>query len=272
MINELIMEWLCLKQHFYFSLRNRRYLIIALSQYLYSLKSFRQARSLRYVFCTLQLIDDYLDEDRNCEMEPLQYLENLKIAMKTEQFDRSDLQVMTCHTLARLKDLNTIPKIEALTAFNELIDVMMNDRRRVMARRIFTQEELTLHHNTTFKYSLDIVLMAMESKLRTNDLPEILEIFAWCSTVRDLKEDLDKNLVNIPLEVTSQVDQFDSLSTPDKIHHPKVHQWLVSETRKIEKIFLICDKKLLTLKPIHGANIFQLFVKSMKKYTSVFNA
>lgn len=271
MKNELKMEWLCLKQHFYFSLRNRRYLLIAISQYLYCFFHWKQARNLRYSFCTLQLIDDLLDGDRPCVIEPYEYLQKLQKSIQSDIFDQSELQQMTRFTLMRIKNHSPFAS-EGQKDFNILIDVMMNDRKRVLEQKIFSAAELKLHHHTTFRYSLDIVLIALESKLRTNDLPEILDIFAWCSTVRDLEEDLDKQLVNIPLEVTNQIGNFRQLSTKEKINHPLIHQWLVNETKKAERLFEICDQKLVPLKPIYGSNIFRLFVKSMKKYTLVFNA
>ncbi|MGZ3807286.1 MAG: hypothetical protein ACXVCE_04310 [Bacteriovorax sp.] len=265
------MEWLCFKQHIYFSLRNRRYLTIAVTQYLYSFYNWKHAKNLRYTFCTLQLIDDILDGDRQCEIEPLDYLEQLKTAIQKKEFNSSDLHQMTKFFLLRTEQFG--PMIhEAKVAFNELIDIMMADRKRVLAKRIFTKEELRHHHDTTFRYSLDIVLIALESPLRAAHLPEILDIFAWCSTVRDLQEDLEKDLINVPLEITSKIEHFPSLKVDQKIKHPLVQSWLVDETRKAERLFLICDEKMKELRPIHGSFIFGLFLKSMKKYTRVIHA
>ncbi len=265
------MEWLCFKQHVYFSIRNRRYLFIAIAQYLYSFINWKHAQNLRYTFCTLQLIDDILDGDRKCEIEPLDYLENLKTAISKKQFGPSDLEQMTRFLLLRVEQFGPM-KDEAKKAFSELIDIMMADRRRVLSKNIFNKEELLYHHHTTFRYSLDIVLIALESPLRSSSMPEILDIFAWCSTVRDLKEDLDKNLINIPLEITSQVNSFNSLTTEEKISNPVIHRWLVDETKKAESLFLICDSKMKEIHSIHGSFIFKMFLKSMKKYTRVFHA
>lgn len=271
MINQLHMEWLCFKQHVYFSIRNRRYLTIAVIQYLYSFFKWNQARNLRYTFCTLQLIDDILDEDRKCEIEPLDYLDNLKIAIKNNQYNSSDLEQMTKFFIQRTEQFGPM-KDEAINAFFELIDIMMADRRRVLAKKIYSKEELQHHHHTTFKYSLDIVLIALESPLRSSSMPEILDIFAWCSTVRDLKEDLDKSLINIPLEITSQINNFLNLPTEKKINSPLVHSWLIDETKKAEELFSICNRKMEEIKSIHGSFIFKIFLKSMKKYTRVFDA
>lgn len=271
MKDDLYMEWLCFKQHVFFSLRNKRYLLIAITQYFYSLISWRQARSLRYTFCTLQLIDDYLDGDRVCPLEPLDYLENLKAAIAGGSFDNSELQQMTKFFLLRT---HKIPKMgaEARKAFDELIEIMMADRRRVLSKTNYTSRELQYHHHTTFRYSLDIVLMALESPLRSESMPEILDIFGWCSTVRDLEEDLDKSLINIPSEITAQVPRFLQLSTKEKIAATPVKNWLIQETTKAERLFLICDKKLETIKPVHGSFVFKMFVNSMKKYLVVYHA
>lgn len=271
MKEDLYMEWLCFKQHVHFSLRNKRYLLIAFTQYFYSLISWRQARSLRYTFCTLQLIDDYLDGDRPCPVEPIQYLDDLKKAIVQKVFDQSDLQQMTKYFLKRTENVPAMGP-EAKKAFDELIDIMMADRKRVLSKNIYSSRELLYHHHTTFRYSLDIVLMALESPLRAESMPEILDIFGWCSTVRDLEEDLDKSLVNIPAEVTTKVDHFMELSTNKKIAAVPVRTWLIQETEKAEKLFSICDKKMETIKPIHGSFVFKMFLNSMKKYLKVYHA
>lgn len=271
MKDDLYMEWLCFKQHVFFSLRNKRYLLIAITQYFYSLISWRQARSLRYTFCTLQLIDDYLDGDRACPVEPLVYLEHLKKGIASKTFDQSDLQQMTKFFLIRTEK---IPQMgaEARKAFDELIEIMMADRKRVLSKTNYTSRELQYHHHTTFRYSLDIVLMALESPLRSESMPEILDIFGWCSTVRDLEEDLDKSLINIPSEITAQVPGFMQLPTDKKIQAAPVKNWLIQETLKAEKLFSVCDRKLETIKPIHGSFVFKMFVNSMKKYLVVYHA
>lgn len=271
MKDDLYMEWLCFKQHVYFSLRNRRYLLIALTQYCYSLISWKQARSLRYTFCTLQLIDDYLDGDRACPQEPLEYLNTLKQAMATSYFDQSDLQQMTRMFLERTHKIPAMGE-EARKAFAELIEIMMADRRRVLTKTIYSTRELQYHHQTTFRFSLDIVLMALESPLRSESLPEILDIFGWCSTVRDLEEDLQKSLVNIPAHVVAQVEGFMDLPVKQKIEAPPVRDWLRAETHTAEKLFSVCDQKMQTLKAIHGAFVFKMFLNSMKKYLKVYYA
>ncbi len=273
MKDDLYMEWLCFKQHVFFSLRNKRYFLIAITQYFYSLISWRQARSLRYTFCTLQLIDDYLDGDRKCpgDVEPLVYLEKLKQSIGEKPFDHSELQQMTKFFLRRTEKIRAMGS-ESRKAFAELIEIMMADRRRVLDKTIYSSREMQFHHHTTFRYSLDIVLMALESPLRTDSMPEILDIFGWCSTVRDLEEDLDKSLVNIPSEVTSKVPDFLALKTSEKINSPVVKNWLIEETYKAEKLFIICDKKLQTIQNIHGSFIFKMFLNSMKKYLKVYHA
>lgn len=271
MKDDLYMEWLCFKQHIYFSLRNRRYLLIAITQYFYSFINWRQARSLRYTFCTLQLIDDYLDGDRQCPMEPLDYLNRLKQAIVNRKFDQSELQLMTKCFLKRTEKIPAMGA-EARKAFDELIDIMMADRRRVLNKVIYSGRELEYHHHTTFRYSLDIVLMALESPLRSSSMPEILDIFGWCSTVRDLEEDLNKSLVNIPAEIASKVPRFEELKTSEKISTTPVKNWLINETIKAERLFKICDTKLDAIKSIHGAFVFKMFIKSMKKYLKVYHA
>jgi hypothetical protein len=86
----------------------------------------------------------------------------------------------------------------------ELMEVLIEDRRRMDERRTMSAAALAAHHRKTFRLSLDLTLIAAGSRLRAEDAPELVAALAWCSPVRDLEEDLAKGLINIPEEVLAR--------------------------------------------------------------------
>lgn len=263
-MNYLYIEWLCLKQHFYFSLRNRRYLFIAIAQYLYFFRSPRRSYQLRLVYCTLQLVDDIVDGDRKFKFNPNEYIENL---LKDKHFNNAnhDLKVLY---LASIKRINSkfLQKDEALLKFKRLICTMLFDYNRVKNKIILSKKELIEHHHKTFSDSLDIVLMALDSKLRTSDVPTILDIFAWCSTIRDLEEDIQKGLINIPSDIVFSIPNFYSLKITEITNNSKIVAFLNTWTKEVEGIYPKAYQEYELIKNESGASIVKLFLNSMKKY------
>lgn len=263
-MNYLYIEWLALKQHFYFSMRNKRYFIIAFFQYLYSLKSPRKSFQLRLVYCTLQLIDDIIDGDRNFEYDKKTFIQNL-IDKKYQTIPDHELKKLYQYTYNQF-DKTFTNKEEIKLKFDRLIYTMLFDLDRVDKKIILPMSELLNQHYKTFEDSMDVVLIALDSPLRTNNVPAILEIFAWCSTIRDLEEDLDKGLVNIPTEVVSKIKNFDQLKTNEQVANNEIKNFISDWNAKIKTLYPIAYLEYSEIKKQNGSFMFKMFLDSMKKY------
>ena len=88
---------------------------------------------------------------------------------------------------------------------------MCVDRERVLSTRVSSATELAELHRATFRGSLDLMLIAADSPLRAIDVPELVEALGWCSTVRDLGDDLSHGLINMPREIAAAA-QAESVS------------------------------------------------------------
>ncbi len=91
----------------------------------------------------------------------------------------------------------------ALVTAMALLERMCVDRERVLATRVSSATELADLHRATFRGSLDLMLIAADSPLRAIDVPELVEALGWCSTVRDLDDDLAHGLINMPREIAA---------------------------------------------------------------------
>ena len=179
-------ELCCLAQCARFSRRHIRYFVIFLAIYLPSLLHWRRYRAVRMGFCTAQWIDDLLDGDRPSEREPLEIIDELLAGTST-------------HPLARLlRALFADLTPEARQEFIALVRCMRADRVRVLGRELWTAEELDAHHQRTFSLSVNLMLATSACTARAEQVPSLIDAFAWCSVFRDLDDDLTKGLINIP--------------------------------------------------------------------------
>jgi fatty acid desaturase/phytoene/squalene synthetase len=197
-------EAMCFGDFFRFGLRHIRYWGLAAVILVDSLRGWRSRRPLRLGFAFLQRMDDMLDGHRPAPREPLEIARSLAAAIRGGAGDARDAALIR---MARLlaADLGALAGEEGPGKLAEILDVMAQDRQRVMQGAIWDNEELHRHFRRTFRLSLDLLLMARGSDLRSGDLPELADALSWCSVARDLREDLRGGLINIPREVLDEV-------------------------------------------------------------------
>jgi hypothetical protein len=192
-LDALHIETLCVRELMLFARRHRRYLLTGLAIWGYSLRRWRQTRLLRAGFCLAQHIDDVLDGDRRVHGDPVAYVRGLLGG------EPGPLAPLSGFVVAELRRRDGREKLDAL------VEVLIEDRRRMDARKTMPAAALATHHHKTFSLSLDLTLIAVGSDLRAEDAPDLIDALSWCSPIRDLDEDLAKGLINIPEEVLARV-------------------------------------------------------------------
>jgi membrane-associated phospholipid phosphatase len=200
-LDALRIEGICLHEFGRFIARHSRYVGVFASLYGYSMFRWSATRPLRAGYSLLQHVDDVLDGDRRVSCDPETYVRKVRqwIAGAAEA-DGSALSCLaTCVAAAldRAGGEGEDPRSDLL----RLIDVLVEDRRRMDRGSRMGASALASHHRSTFRGSLNLALILMGSSLRADDVPELVDALAWCSPVRDLEEDFRKGLINIPEEV-----------------------------------------------------------------------
>jgi len=260
-------EWLCLENQWRFARRHRRYATIALALSAASLPRWRRNRLLRTGFCALQAIDDLLDGDRPCEREPLDVVKELRAQIEAREFASSDPLIRL--VAAFVADLEAVGGRAAVNDAVRLIEVMERDRRRQLAGALLDGAALRAHHRETFTLSLDLMLLAGRCDLRAANVPELIDALGWCSTARDLDEDLAKGLVNIPGEVVAQARPTAPTSWSTLAADPHVRAWLVAEGELARGWLAVTDERLEGVADRRGAGVLRRFAGSMKRYLPV---
>jgi len=228
----------------HFVRRHRRYGLIGLVLYAASLKDWKGRRPLRLGFAYLQHVDDLLDGHRPCSAEPLDLVDL-----------RGDPNNVDIHVLSTIyavwqRDLQRFPEAQAWV--QPLVDCMRRDRLRVLQGAVWSQEQLQEHFRETFRLSLNLMLCLAGHDLRAEEVPEMVDLLAWCSVFRDLEDDLAHGLNNVPAEVTDPL------------------AWKRSEAIRAGQLILATQARLDSLKGRSGTSLLQPFLRSARRIHSGF--
>lgn len=264
-------EYICMTQFVPFIRRHRRYLVIALFLYGHSLFRWRKTRVLRVGFCLLQAIDDILDGDRPSDADPRLIAEDIVTQLQTGEFKTDHLATMAGvlkEELDAVRAGSDDPVGEAIA----LIRHMTVDRERVEQSLIFDAEQLRSHHRTTFVHSLNLLLIAAGATTRASDVPELVEAFGWCSTVRDLEEDLSHGLVNVPADVVAAAkEEGASLdNTREFLDAAAVRHWFTTEMQRAQSMLAAHGQRHAADDDPTGRRILRIFDRSIGGYVRRF--
>ena len=257
-------ELLCLRNYAAFIGRNRRYLLITLAVLAAGIPHWRRQRLVRTGFAFLQAVDDILDGDRASVREPLEVADELIVALESDAFAADDLGRLGA---AFRVDLLQRGGPAALATAVALLERMCLDRERVLSTRVSSATELAELHRATFRGSLDLMLIAADSPLRAIDVPELVEALGWCSTVRDLGDDLSHGLINMPREVAAAAQVESAAAAPAAWRETRaVREWLGAERARGRSLLDKADARLAKLAGRPGVTLLRRFSRSMRRY------
>ena len=156
----------------------------------------------------------------------------------------------------------------ALTRTLGLLHTMHLDRLRAERAQLWTEAEITAQHRRTFTRSLDLLLAALGSSVRGRDLPELVDALGWCSTMRDLPEDLRAGIVNIPSELWRQAGW-----PSEKRHDPAAlsadaafRDWMRQERSRALRLLDQADCRTAALNDGTARRISNLFARSVRRF------
>jgi membrane-associated phospholipid phosphatase/fatty acid desaturase len=264
-LDAIDIELLCLQNAVLFGQRHPRYWLVALGLFWDSVPRWRATRVLRTGFCFLQQVDDLLDGDRPSVRDPLEIVDEVTRAIESGRFGSDDLMRLA---EAFDADLRTVGGEKAIADALSLIAVMRRDRFRMRDRAIWTEHELREHQRATFRLSIDLMLVARRSSLKAADVPELIDALGWCSTMRDLREDLKAGLVNIPRHVIDAAGPAGQGSPdPDALTaNPAVRAWMETERRRAALLLDAAYRRLASLGKQPGMSALWVFARSMRDF------
>ncbi|MGM9480977.1 fatty acid desaturase [Roseateles sp. NT4] len=258
-------ELLCLRNEWLFARRHRRYGFIALLLLVDRLPRWRQRRVLSTGFCFLQAVDDLMDGDRPSDRDPLLIVDELMQAIREDRYGDDELMRLG---QALVADLRSIGRPSAVDDLLAVMAVMRSDRCRVVEQSIWELEALRQHHRNTFTLSLNLLLAARGSDLRAADAPELIEAFGWCSVVRDLREDLQAGLVNVPAEVlrAAQIANHPPIELGALLQSAAMQTWMKAEHDRALTLLGAMPPRLEALATQPGVEVLRIFTRSIRGF------
>jgi hypothetical protein len=212
---------------------------------------------LRAGHCLAQHIDDVLDGDRNVGIPPLDYLDDLIRQIEADDYGLdASIPALACFVF---QEANPSLKAELLALFHTL----RLDRERFESRRLLTQAELNELHNNTFVHSMNASLMMVGSSLRACDFPEMVGALSWVSPMRDLRDDLARGLINVPLEV---LNGGKNLDYDCLIEQSSIRAWIRDEFNKGQACLQALPRKLRSHFPKRGVLEIWAFYFEISRY------
>jgi membrane-associated phospholipid phosphatase len=259
-------ELICVRNCAAFIRRHRRYLAITLAVMAAGIPHWRRQRLVRTGFVFLQAVDDVLDGDRASDREPLDVVDELISGLESGSFASDELGRLAAAFRA---DLLKRGGPDALAKAVALVKRMRVDRERVLASRLSSEDELAELHRATFRGSLDLMLIAADSRIRAGDVPELVEALGWCSAVRDLEDDLAHGLINIPRGVAQAAREESGDGRPVSwVATRAVREWLACERARGRVLLDAADARLAALDGERGGALLRRFARSMRKYAA----
>jgi fatty acid desaturase/membrane-associated phospholipid phosphatase len=258
-------ELLCLRNEWLFARRHRRYGLIALLLLIDRLFRWRTRRVLSTGFCFLQIVDDVMDGDRPSNQDPLALVDELMQAIRNDRFGDDELMRLG---KAFISDLRSVGQAAAVDDVLAIMAVMRSDRCRVVDHAVWSREALREHHRQTFTLSLNLLLAARGSDLRAADAPELVEAFGWCSAVRDLREDLEAGLINVPVDVVcaARGDSARPLDVDMLMRCGAMLTWMDTERDRAIAMLDALQPRLEALKASAGVEVLRIFARSIRTF------
>ena len=210
--------FLLLREQATFARRHRRYALISLILALYRIRRPKRGGLMVAGYCFLQAFDDLMDGDRplppkacgnGVSENPVAEADRLISEWQRGVFDTHDhySRLAACFRGRLNAVLPPDTAREAVFQTASLLHTMRRDRLRADAAEIWPAAALAAHHHATFADSLDLLFAAAGASSRSRDLPELADALAWCSVMRDLRQDLAAGIVNIPAEILNRNDK-----------------------------------------------------------------
>lgn len=240
--------------------------------YLLSTKNRNLARMIRTSFFFFRNIDDALDGDRKDIKDPLKHVLECRQQIASGKYTgKPKIVSLAKFAMDRLQK-NANSKDNLIKSFLDELDIILFDYQRTEKRKILSKNELKNYYQNTFFPVLDITLIALNSNLRAKDIPELSFCQGRVYTVRDLKTDWNRGLINIPKEILKRA----GLTANSSFHEVKtskiVNKWFYNELEKCQQDLSILDQKLTNSSEKLTAKFCGVLASPLKKLSKQYLA
>lgn len=179
------------------TLRRPNYFKNVLGLYALSFYGIERSRIMRASYLPIRKVDDALDGDAPKIKDPLQYAENLRSNIANHQLGKTPEERLLQYSLDALEQ-KAKPNDDPRGDFVKAIEEIMFDYARTTERRLLSAEQIEKYYRDAFDPVINITLLAIDSKLRSKDIPALSYGQGRVYSARDFQEDWERGMINVP--------------------------------------------------------------------------
>lgn len=224
MRREIEIEILAAKEAVDFVKRRPGAIKMVAGQYLLSLFGLERSRVLRTAYNPVRFVDDLLDGDAHGVVDPLFYVQDLNHRIATNSLVNSRIERQLRYSLDVLES-KAQPNDNPKRDFVRAIDAIIFDRERATHRRVLSAEEIEQYYRNAFDSVINITLLAIDSNLRSGDIPVLSYGQGRVYSARDFEVDWRRGIINVPGDVVSTAGSSPRSSFEEVGRNPKIIDW-----------------------------------------------
>lgn len=205
-------------------LRRPNYVKNVIGLYALTFYGGERSRLMRASYLPVRKVDDALDGDAPKIKNPLLYAHTLKDNIAKNIFGKSPEEQLLRYSLDVLES-KARPNDNPRGDFARAIDAIIFDHVRASERRALTSEEIEKYYLDAFDPVINITLLAIDSNLRSRDVPSLSYGQGRVYSVRDFQEDWERGIINVPGEVISSAGLSPSSPYEEVSKNQEVSDW-----------------------------------------------
>ena len=265
----MTIDAICLKEAVHLAFRHPKYWIVvagaAVNRVLHPKRG--KVFNASYFFC--RHADDFLDGDRKIKGNPEEYVLKIVEGMKERTSDSPkilDLYHYAIEELDKLKERRDDPE----QAFARVIHGhSLFDYDRSKQPTLLSLEELGRYYRDSFEPVLDISMIIAGSRFRGADLLELVHSTGHLYSIRDMKTDLSRNIINIPRDeiAKSRIASVDRGITAEQVMDDShLCRWMYNEVANYMGIVTTFEKDVVSsMEPI-AKKVCIPWIKAMQRF------
>ena len=205
-------------------LRRPNYVKNVIGLYVLSFYGIERSRLMRASYLPVRKVDDALDGDAPRAKNPLLYANNLRNNIARNQLGKSPEEQLLRYSLEALES-KAKPNDDPRGDFVRAIDAIIFDRERASMRRVLSAEEIEQYYRNAFDPVINITLLAIDSNLRSGDIPVLSYGQGRVYSARDFKVDWQRGIINVPQDIISSAGLSPLSSFEEVGENPKIIDW-----------------------------------------------
>lgn len=220
---------------------------------------------MRASYLPVRKADDALDGDAPRIINPLTYVGRLRYNIAKNELGNSPEEKLLQYAIEALES-KAGPNDDPRGDFVQSLDSILYDYVRSLERRALTLEEIEEYYRYAFDPVINITLLAIDSGLRSSDVPALSYGQGRVYSAKHVAEDLERGIINIPSDVLEALHLTSRSSVEEIVGNSGVKAWFHESIAQTKLELLETSRLLKQTGEKQTQAVFGTLISSMVKY------